>query len=197
MKTATNCDETFDRLTAGRLDGNDETTRAIRAHLRECDSCRGIADALRPALHLIHEALPQEERDGLPTYVPDDDVAERIMQHVRSASRSDHQASKGVGFRGSKSVWSIVAFAAAVLAISWFQTSAVEPTAEQVPAITKADLASACFALSRPDASDVSSVPQRAIDCCTKCHVATSDLRISKAGMRKVAIACQQCHVDI
>jgi|GEM_PF-3950005 len=199
MKTVLNCDDTFERLTAGPLDDTDDAKQAISEHLRECDSCRRIADALRPALHLVREALPRTQRDGLPTFLPEDDEQTlSIMQKVRVASRAETAASKNFGFRNTVSLWWIAAVAASVLAISWFQTIAVEaPAAQVAPSLAAMDLPPACFPKDGSLDEMQSATSELSFECCTQCHTSSSDLRIPKIGIQRVLLACQQCHVDM
>ena len=61
------CDEVFDVLTRGPFptgseDGVDD---AVELHISGCHECRQLAEALRPAVHLLQEAMAEE---GLPTY---------------------------------------------------------------------------------------------------------------------------------
>jgi hypothetical protein len=69
------CDQVFERLTRGPFPGGpfaDGSTSdpaedaRVERHLACCHDCRRLAEALRPALDLFHEAL--ERTDDLPRY---------------------------------------------------------------------------------------------------------------------------------
>lgn len=67
-----NCDQVFDILTRAAFPTGETTDDAVEAHLTACHDCRQLAEALRPAVSLFHECLPQEGGEGgtqvLPTY---------------------------------------------------------------------------------------------------------------------------------
>lgn len=58
MPSTIDCDHVFDILTRGPVSLDEQPT--VRDHLTECSACRELADALRPAMHLVHEALGDE-----------------------------------------------------------------------------------------------------------------------------------------
>lgn len=60
------CDDVFDILTRGPFPTGDDHDDEVELHLRACHECRQLAEALRPAVGLIHEAI-EEERE-LPSY---------------------------------------------------------------------------------------------------------------------------------
>ena len=82
MKTTFDCDRTFDRLTAGLLLAGSPEAAEIDAHIASCEACRNLANALRPATHLVHEALVD---GGLPVYVPPEERhVQRVMASIES-----------------------------------------------------------------------------------------------------------------
>lgn len=55
-------------LTSGPFPSGAATDLAVERHLAQCPSCWRIADALRPASDLFHEAVVPAEGRGLPGY---------------------------------------------------------------------------------------------------------------------------------
>jgi hypothetical protein len=62
------CDEVFDILTRGPFPTGAPSDGIVESHLGHCDECRRLADALRPALELLQEAVTPEESRTLPCY---------------------------------------------------------------------------------------------------------------------------------
>lgn len=62
------CDEVFDILTRGPFPTGAPSDGIVESHLGHCDDCRRLADALRPALELLQEAVTPEESRTLPRY---------------------------------------------------------------------------------------------------------------------------------
>jgi len=63
-----NCDQVFDVLTRGPFPSGASTDANVELHLAACHDCRQLADALRPATDMFHEAMAQDEYDHLPGY---------------------------------------------------------------------------------------------------------------------------------
>jgi hypothetical protein len=63
-----NCDQVFDILTRGPFPAGEPTDDAVEWHLEGCDECRRLAEALRPAVELLHEAIIDDEAESLPGY---------------------------------------------------------------------------------------------------------------------------------
>lgn len=68
MKSPMNCDRVFDILTRGPFPNGETTDAAVELHLIACHDCRRLAEALRPAINLFHEAVPCTELHNLPGY---------------------------------------------------------------------------------------------------------------------------------
>ena len=62
------CESVFVALTGAPFPTGGPSDAPIERHLLGCESCRRIAEALRPCEALTHEALPAAERRGLPRY---------------------------------------------------------------------------------------------------------------------------------
>ena len=63
-----NCDQVFDALTRGPFPSGDASDEGVEHHLRACHECRRLAEALRPAVELLHEAVDRTEALELPEY---------------------------------------------------------------------------------------------------------------------------------
>lgn len=63
-----NCDQVFEVLTRGPFPSGDPNDECVEHHLRACHECRQLAEALRPAVALLHEAVDREEALDLPEY---------------------------------------------------------------------------------------------------------------------------------
>lgn len=64
-----NCDLVFEILTRGPFPSGEPTDVSVELHLARCHECRELAEALRPAVALFHEALAsEEEARHLPGY---------------------------------------------------------------------------------------------------------------------------------
>ena len=62
-----NCDQVFDILTRGPFPSG-TSDDDVELHLAAGHDCRQLADALRPAVDMFHEAMPHDEYDALPGY---------------------------------------------------------------------------------------------------------------------------------
>ncbi len=67
MKATVTCDDVFDVLTRGPFPTGSADDEAVELHLAACHDCRQLAEALRPAVELFHEAI-EERADALPAY---------------------------------------------------------------------------------------------------------------------------------
>jgi hypothetical protein len=66
IKQMLDCDQVFDRLTRSPFPSGERDELAVDRHLTQCDSCREIALAMRPAIGLMHEAM--DDFESLPSY---------------------------------------------------------------------------------------------------------------------------------
>ena len=67
-RTLLNCDQVFDVLTRGPFPSGDASDESVEHHLRACHECRQLAEALRPAVELLHESIDKDETIDLPEY---------------------------------------------------------------------------------------------------------------------------------
>jgi hypothetical protein len=68
MKLLVTCDQVFDCLTRGPFPSGGREDEPVQRHLEACHECRQLAEALRPAVALLHESLPVGEQAELPSY---------------------------------------------------------------------------------------------------------------------------------
>ena len=62
-----NCDLVFEILTRGPFPAGQPTDASVELHLRGCYECRQLAEALRPATSLIHEAIDEPSSSSIPS----------------------------------------------------------------------------------------------------------------------------------
>ena len=55
------CDEVFEILTRGPFPTGAASDGIVESHLSHCDECRRLAEALRPAVELLQEAITSDE----------------------------------------------------------------------------------------------------------------------------------------
>jgi hypothetical protein len=67
-KLLINCDQVFDVLTRGPFPTGEPGDEAVEYHLQACFECRRLAEALRPAVELMHEAVAADQAIDLPEY---------------------------------------------------------------------------------------------------------------------------------
>lgn len=82
------CDHVFDVLTRGPFPTGDDSDEQVEHHLRACHDCRQLAEALRPAVELLHEVVSKDQALDLPEYqgsLPDANPAPPRLSVVRLA----------------------------------------------------------------------------------------------------------------
>jgi len=124
-----NCDQVFDVLTRGPFPSGSPDDAPAERHLAGCASCRRLADALRPAVELLHESLAMERTVDLPGYWGELFEADREPAQVATISpatrasappneTSSRTNSRSRPLRRWASRWQVVAavFAGALIA---------------------------------------------------------------------------------
>src|SRR5688500_2971964 len=94
MKLLLDCDDVFDRLTRGPFPSGAADDSAVESHLCACHECRELAEALRPAVQLMHEAYADSQScdESLPVYNGSSNPA---PPHLRSPALRAHEWSLG------------------------------------------------------------------------------------------------------
>ncbi len=218
MKTTFDCDRTFDRLTAGPLLAGSPEAAEIDAHIASCEACRNLANALRPATHLVHEALVD---GGLPVYVPPEERhVQRVMASIESLplENADSTRSRENGknaLAGSRlrsprpGVMNVTGFTAGVACaalllclVFWRSSPANFPNPSAVVALNKMTLPVACRSPHSPvnpaSAANSQQLTNSVYQCCTQCHAASNEPLLEPAlppaDMSRLVAACTVCH---
>ena len=208
MNTLFSCDDVFRELTAGPVAANSQEAEELQQHLLACVECSQLAEALRPARHLLHEAMSEAERKNLPVYDASPERLNAIMDEVRGVGQKqfDNQS------RWSSTFWPTVAAGlACLLALPWLMSesdgsSITHDTARLLAAIPEecvpADVASQLLAslernnATRGERTDDGSRSVARLEeyCCTECHsVGSSRCRLTVSVGQLVA-SCGICH---
>jgi hypothetical protein len=103
-----NCDLVFEILTRGPFPAGEPTDVSVELHLSRCHECRQLAEALRPAVELFHEALSdEEEASSLPGYYGAAPAEEALPATILTAAWSQPAARIQPAFgRSRRRSWS-------------------------------------------------------------------------------------------
>jgi hypothetical protein len=199
MKTVIDCDAVFEILTQAPFPTGDPADRDVESHLRVCHECRGLAEALRPAVGLLHESLADESR--LPRY--DGELVRQGVHGQCDSRRIKHRAA-------------LIAAGLAACLLTWLsyygaqrnQSSGGEsrrfalaiPDADGLSTLRSLSLSAAC--VSQRDRRvpwdntvvDWIDAGELALSCCTECHRAGGPGPASARAMRALDVACAACH---
>ena len=80
------CDQVFKILTRGPFPTGEPSDEAVEAHLETCADCWRLAEALRPALEVVQEAIPAAESRTLPGYWGDARPASEPLAQLSGAT---------------------------------------------------------------------------------------------------------------
>ena len=216
-----NCDQVFDRLTRGPFLTGDVAEGDVEAHLRGCHECRMLAEALRPAVDLFHEAMTTQEGQTLPRYhgrlAPcGTHTTTNVMRQIQDAqfeSPAAPQSSPRTSTRrlgASTYPLALLAICACVMVMGLGIGPTVVPQlpSEQngntVPSEADAQPCRTWRALLE-SCSDSRFLPREGftveiqgtkVICCTQCHAAAARMTTRAEATAIVARACQVCHVE-
>jgi len=223
-KLLMNCDQVFEVLTRGPFPTGADSDESVEHHLRCCHDCRELAEALQPAVELLHEALATEEAAGLPEY-------QGVLASARSSVATAEAwrptplsvrrlAPTRVVERRPSTLASFARFTAALVLLGalgslfWGVISTVKQTAasrERVPArldqaglltLASLQLPAGCLpreAIASIGSSELPGAPAAAIDqealrCCTECHNAAHPGRAMLGTISPLQRSCVACH---
>jgi len=213
MKTY-DCDQVFDALTRGPFPAGEASDRHVERHLACCHECRALAEALRPAVDLFHEAIEPEECRDLPGYQgrlePMSAGALRVMAAIEREPRpSSRLVPKGKPVqnaawweRFAANPWRLsaaLALGMSLAMIGWIGWQAdnapliasvgrYAPTEQGRIALAALPLERECF---HHDASSATLSYQ----CCTKCHGAGAGKTAATTQLLAAVVSsCQACH---
>jgi hypothetical protein len=190
MKLLLDCDDVFDRLTRGPFPSGAADDGAVESHLCACHECRELAEALRPAVKLMHEAyVDVSERDAdLPRYQG------TLPSPACSPARQPARAPWSAGWQLIAA--SLIGVAVGSLAATgWFSnkensptiTSASGPQATGLAMLASLQLHDVCLPSSMALASS------ERLRCCTDCH-SSSAAEKKNVDVARLQLACVACH---
>jgi hypothetical protein len=196
MKAVLTCDDIFDVLTRAPFPAGNSEDEIVESHLAVCHDCRQLAEALRPAVGLFHEAIQEEADDALPAYRGE---LAPLLMNDRSCTISPNPQARRPSLR-------LLTALAACLVIAVFSatallsggngrlgdasvtSTAMAPDDRNLTLLTALELPSDC------KTRDVSTIAVATYQCCTKCHHANSRNSSSRRTIVKSSAACVACH---
>lgn len=220
MKLLLSCDDVFDTLTHGPFPTGGAEDAALESHLCSCHECRQLAEALRPAVALLHEAIPSRATN-LPRYegtlparellVGEPSLAARVRSLLddEQLALTPRQFATADAQRRWPGYTAVAALALALVAL-WFAAVPAEnqsplprasqasaPSLEQLAALhlPRICLTSApAMAATTPSPGDSLPPAENLSDllCCTRCHHAGDG---AAPGLRLIASLQQSCMV--
>jgi hypothetical protein len=220
MKAVLTCDDVFDVLTRAPFPSGASDDQIVESHLAVCHDCRQLAEALRPAVGLFHEAMIEESDQALPAYrgqlSPIDRcsdlniVSSRMVEQVSEllggnswdncSTRRDRRSKRSVLSRtwlGIAGCLAAVLVATLALVASRSRSTHEEPVvASSVRSVDDRDV-KLLAALDLPIGCaprGSTALMASSYDCCTKCHTAGSQVSSSRQAILKSSSACIACH---
>jgi hypothetical protein len=184
MKLLLDCDDVFDRLTRGPFPSGAPDDDAVESHLRTCHECRELAEALRPAVKLMHEAYADKDECDLPAYTGG-------VTPACPPSRPAVSPSLG---------WQLVAASLLGVAVGAFAFSGKLSQNDRHAAASPRDAASSGLAMLAslnlkevclPSSMALASTER--LRCCTDCHSSTAAHR-KHVDVTRLQLACAVCH---
>lgn len=216
-----NCDQVFDVLTRGPFPTGADSDEAVERHLRACHECRELAEALQPAVELLHEAIAPDEANGLPEYsgalaVSESNVATAQAWRptplaVRKLARREvvsRRRSRWLGFARFTAA-AVLLLAVGLLVFGVLTTARQASGRYQTKAPARLDerglvtlaslqLPAGCFprdlllSAGKPGTSPV--INQDVLVCCTQCHNAQNPQRPMVGSVAAMQYSCLACH---
>jgi hypothetical protein len=214
------CDQVFDVLTRGPFPSGDASDEGVEHHLRACHECRQLAEALRPAVTLLHESIGRDRSD-LPEYQGSLPQRERVgLRQIGRAAPAPRAPRSGRPFDRAVSAVRLVAASLLGVALAFLiygfalspeqprvgldgilsdSKGAHLPDAAGLLTLASLKLPARCVPasyqnLSAEEAAALAeAMSQDAIDalrCCTECHAARKP---PLSRTRLVAVAAQSC----
>jgi len=217
------CDQVFDVLTRGPFPTGADDDVDVERHLRACHECRQLAEALRPAVELLHESIEAGESDQLPGYhgslvsafEPQLDAA--VMTMIRRENRKTAKLELSVrkkypsfinaGWFAAVALLGVV-FCFAVLAaqrlthvarhdqrsIGIDSLERFQPDEDGLRQLVALNLPDGCLC-GNVERKQSPKVQSSAIyQCCTRCHSATSKHQPPIDSVAMLARSCEMCH---
>jgi hypothetical protein len=220
-KLLMNCDQVFEVLTRAPFPTGAESDESVEHHLRCCHECRELAEALQPAVALLHEAIAPDEASGLPEY---QGVLARLDHQIATAEAARtplvvrRMAEPQRTVRRRLPLIKYARFTAALvllLAVGSLVWSVVSTTKhgiahrDRAPArldqaglvtLASLNLPAKCFPrelLPQTGAAQPATpaaINQDALRCCTECHNGASTGRAVLGSVATLHRSCVACH---
>lgn len=207
------CDQVFDVLTRGPFPTGDAVDAPVERHLAACYECRQLAEALRPAVDLFHEAIEPEQGRDLPGYhgamssssgglaqlvaqaIENDSYDESVARPVTKPSLwqrlQAYRPNQWESFLAATAAGALFMLAVAGWSIEADQPPsaaiAMAPSEDGLVHLASLDLKRSCFQWSPGVASST-------LQCCTQCHAAGTEKRHVERVIAVVASSCASCH---
>jgi hypothetical protein len=212
MRLLLDCDTVFDRLTRGPFPGDatniSPEDAAVESHLQVCHECRQLAEALRPAVKLLHEAYADEvpSHDPLPVYLSE---ASTRSVSLAPTVREGNAAARKQAFGEWSIGWQLVAASLLGVVIgglttsgwlsgpsfsgrgptgrqlAWSPSDEPRPTAQGLTALAALKLQQVCLS------SNLNTMDR--LRCCTDCHSSQSTKQ-KGIDVARLQLACVACH---
>jgi hypothetical protein len=191
------CDEVFDVLTRAPFPAGESHDVDVEHHLRACHDCRQLAEGLRPALDLFHEALSTPDKN-LPVYQGNLPECSQPMASMRGLQPVTVSFGPWVA-----AAVLMVCFAGAFFLGRWTSsserpsqvasaTSVAARTVEGQHVLATLRLPDICLTAHGDTPVTVASHSAR---CCTECHSAIATQRSQPQAIARLAASCGACHV--
>jgi hypothetical protein len=200
------CDEVFDILTRGPFPTGAPSDGIVESHLNHCDACRQLAEALRPAIELLQEAIGPEESGSLPCY----GGAAEPWGGPSAASLKTKQAVATRRFAAAACIGLVLAGLlrqvvlqgamarrgmppAVAVAASWRLDTDARQWAQELPLGERCrqPVAGLTLAAARPGQPAEDALQ---LACCLGCHAAHGNSLLPTARLGGFVQACQACH---
>ncbi|MBT4867385.1 MAG: hypothetical protein HON53_19960 [Planctomycetaceae bacterium] len=213
-----NCDQAFDVLTRGPFPSGDmNVDDAVDRHLAACHECRQLAEALRPAVGIFHEAMAEAESLSLPGYSGElSPAGEGPLLTLATPTRVTSQVKPlDMQRRGRKQpalIWPFVAAGLLGLIVGMFgenirSRNADDSTANFASAgshpleahavnqkgrllLASLNVSAACRGADGESERNSNSWYQ----CCTRCHAAAKSATAPTVPLPTLTSSCVACH---
>jgi hypothetical protein len=208
------CDQVFEVLTRGPFPTGEAIDGPVERHLATCHECRALAEALRPAMELLHEAIDGDESRDLPGYYGAPSTSGGLAQLVAAAIDAEPTSPRASKPRvepalrwrtwllTSRAETFLAAMAGGVLLVlamvalqGAFPTDhdaaapivATTPTQDGLIRLASLNLREECFAHQAGQELSIT-------HCCTQCHSAAGKLVSPPKSIAVIAASCRACH---
>ena len=218
-----NCDQVFDILTRGPFPAGEPSDETVEWHLEGCGDCGRLAEALRPAMELLHESIVDDETEALPGYsgrlayeeMPWSDAGDSKGKRLAVQRRPMLRRAVlggGKAQRLSRFVAAVALGAMLALGLGAMETpdekstspgaqGPLSPSSTGLGQLAALNLPGVCFeahsdAVGTMNVGAVVAAPagRRNFQCCARCHAEGRVELVSIETTSKIVRSCQACH---